>query len=72
MLFNYKGYFSVVLLGISDAGYKFIYADVGAEMKASDGGIWKNCSFSQYLLDPANPFDIPVSEPLQNLDNPAP
>ena len=40
MFFNYKGYFSLVLLGICDADYKFIYVDVGAEGKASDGGIW--------------------------------
>jgi hypothetical protein len=58
--YNYKGYFSTVLLGICDADYKFLYVSVGAEGKASDGGIWQQCSFHEYLHDQSNPLQIPT------------
>ena len=68
--FNYKGYFSIVLLGICDSDYKFIYVDVGAEGKASDGGIWNHSTFAQHMLDPCNPLDIPEPVPLNNVNTP--
>ncbi|XP_036320823.1 uncharacterized protein LOC118735273 isoform X3 [Rhagoletis pomonella] len=34
--FNYKGYFSVVLLAVVDAHSRFIYVDIGANGRASD------------------------------------
>jgi hypothetical protein len=57
--YNYKGYFSTVLLGIADADYKFLYVSIGAEGKASDGGIWNKCTFYEYLSDTNNPLNIP-------------
>lgn len=38
--FNYKHTFSVILLAVADAEYKFIFCDVGSQGKCSDGGIF--------------------------------
>ena len=70
--YNYKGYFSIVLMAICDADYKFLYVDVGAEGKASDGGIWRNCSFAQHLHDPTNPLGIPMPDKIGSMDTPTP
>ena len=37
--FNYKGYHSVVLLGLVDANQTFIMADVGCNRRVSDAGV---------------------------------
>ena len=43
--YNYKGFFSIVLLAIVDYKYKFIFADVGCQGKISDGGVYPNSFF---------------------------
>lgn len=47
--FNYKQQFSIVLLGISDSNYCFLFADVGCQGRISDGGVLKNSSFWRKL-----------------------
>lgn len=41
--FNYKRYFSIILLAIIDANNRLIYMDVGTEVKAADSGVLKEC-----------------------------
>ena len=44
LYYNYKGFNSIVLMAVADAGYKLLYVHVGAEGNASDGGTWKHCT----------------------------
>ncbi len=37
--YNYKGFFSIVMMAVVDAKYKFILVDIGATGSQSDGGI---------------------------------
>ena len=36
--YNFKGFYSVVLLAIVDANYNFMYVNVGANGRCNDGG----------------------------------
>lgn len=57
--FNYKKTFSIVLMAIVDADYKFICVDVGAYGKNSDGGIFSNSNIGKALI--SNTFNVPES-----------
>lgn len=45
MFHNYKGSFSIVLLAVVDARYRFRMIDVGAYGKSSDGGTLSTSTF---------------------------
>ena len=49
--FNYKKYFSIVLMAVSDAMYRFVYVDVGTAGRWSDGGTFDNCSLNRKLTE---------------------
>lgn len=46
---NYKHYFSIGLLTVAHANYKFIYVDVGSYGKDSDSTIFKNSALWENL-----------------------
>lgn len=49
LFFNYKGFFSIVLLGVVDANYCFISVDIGSYGSCSDSYAFKNSNFGQRL-----------------------
>lgn len=55
--FNYKQSFSVILMALVDHDYCFTYIDVGAKGRASDGGVWRNCTLNEAMQ--ANTLNIP-------------
>jgi hypothetical protein len=62
LYFNYKKYFSVVLLAICDANYNFTYIDVGSFGKSADSQIFQNSSISKAISE--NRLDLPSPAPL--------
>ena len=58
--FNYKSSFSIVLLALVDADYKFLYVDVGCNGRISDGGVFRNSSLSSALS--LNTLNISLSD----------
>lgn len=51
LYYNYKNYFSLVLLGVCDANYNFIYVDIGAYGKSSDSSVFKDTSLYNELIN---------------------
>ncbi|XP_071575542.1 uncharacterized protein [Temnothorax nylanderi] len=47
--FNYKKYFSLVLMASCDASYKFTWVDIGQYGSMSDGGVWNNSTLADAL-----------------------
>jgi len=45
--YNYKGYFSIVLMALVNSKYEFVYVDVGTNGRVSDGGVWNKCKLKQ-------------------------
>ncbi|XP_068121499.1 uncharacterized protein [Hyperolius riggenbachi] len=49
MYYNYKGFYSVVLMALVNARYEFVMVDIGALGRMSDGGVIDNTSFYRKL-----------------------
>lgn len=60
--FNYKSFFSIVLFALVDANYNFLFVDVGAQGRISDGGILKNTILWQKIQEKS--LNIPEPKPL--------
>nr|XP_020448916.1 protein ALP1-like [Monopterus albus] len=60
--FNYKGTFSIVLLALVDADYKFLAVDVGGFGSNSDGGIFANSRLGKALQ--SGDLHVPSASPL--------
>ena len=70
LYFNYKGFFSIVLLGLVDADYKFLWLDVGGYGHMSDAQIFNASELKECLED--NSIGLPAADPLPNDDRPTP
>ncbi|XP_040199369.1 protein ANTAGONIST OF LIKE HETEROCHROMATIN PROTEIN 1-like [Rana temporaria] len=67
--FNYKKYFSFVLMAVVDAKYNFIYIDVGAYGSSSDSGVFNHSTFGRMIR--ANSLDLPNDSSLPGTNEPA-
>ena len=68
--YNYKKFHSIILLGLVDANYKFMYAHIGAAGSAGDANTWNNCSLHESIRD--GRAGLPDPQPLPNDDEDIP
>ena len=68
--FNYKGFFSIVLLAIVDGDYKFVWVNIGANGSASDCGIYNRSPLEVALRE--GTLGFPDAAPLPHDDVPIP
>ena len=45
LFYNYRSYFSIVLLAVASADYRFVMADVGAHGSSNDSGVLNHITF---------------------------
>nr|CAI5856878.1 unnamed protein product [Callosobruchus analis] len=64
MFYNYKNYFSIVLMAVVDANYRFLMIDVGAYGKDSDAGVFSNSPIYQNIENGTVP--LPKGQKLPN------
>lgn len=60
--FNYKGFFSIVLMAVVDADYKFLFADIGKQGRISDAGVY-NCTSLKEAIE-SRTINFPDACPL--------
>lgn len=49
LYYNYKHFYSVILMALVDANYEFVYIDIGKQGRMSDGGVLEWTSFYRNL-----------------------
>ena len=65
--FNYKSFFSIVLLALVDADFTFLYVNVGCQGRISDGGLFKNSELYHLLVNGES--NLPDSRQLPDLSS---
>ncbi len=70
LYYNYKKFYSLVLLAVVDADYKFMYADIGGMGHQSDCQLYNDSSLA-YGLENGH-LNLPPPEPLPNDNVPFP
>ncbi|KAM4011680.1 putative nuclease HARBI1 [Anomaloglossus baeobatrachus] len=65
--YNYKGYFSLIMMALVNANYEFINVDVGMNGRVSDGGVLEHTAFGEHLQNGALHLP-PNSETTGNLN----
>jgi hypothetical protein len=63
---NYKGFFSLILLALVDADYKFTWASVGANGSTSDCAVFNVCDLKSGIED--GTFNVPEPDFLPKTD----
>ncbi|XP_069596094.1 uncharacterized protein [Ranitomeya imitator] len=68
--FNYKKYFSVVLMAVADAHYKFVAIDVGAYGSTGDSRVLRTSQIGMQILRDGG--TLPAPRPLPGSTHPVP
>lgn len=63
LYYNYKGFFSIVLLAVCNARYSFTLVDIGNYGSMNDSGIFNNSNFGKTLL--GETMNLPRAQPLE-------
>ncbi|XP_044139368.1 protein ALP1-like [Bufo gargarizans] len=66
--FNYKKYFSIILMAIADAEYRFVAVDIGAYGRTNDSMAFKTSAMGRRLY--SKQFGLPPARPLPGTDGP--
>ena len=64
LFYNYKSYFSIVLLAVTSADYRFVMVDIGAYRSRNDSGVLNNTALFKCLK--RKELGIPPSKQLPN------
>lgn len=70
LFYNYKGFFSIVLMGLVDADYKFLWVNIGAEGSQSDCGVFNRSALEPALREDTMGFPRPRPLPHDDKDIP--
>lgn len=70
MFYNYKGYYSLVLLAVADANYNFVFVDVGAYGKDCDSSVFKETSLWNKMQE--NTLNLPAPRVLPGMEEELP
>jgi hypothetical protein len=62
MFYKYNDLFSVVLMGVADTNYRFVYADIGRYGKYCDSATFKR--FTLWTSVQTNMLELPSDRPL--------
>ena len=70
LFYNYKNFFSMVMMAVVDADYKFIWLSVGSYGSSSDGQIFNNSELRPMLEEGTLGFPPPSHLPHADRDTP--
>ncbi|KAM3936839.1 uncharacterized protein RB166_001486 [Leptodactylus fuscus] len=68
LFYNYKQFFSVVLLALADSDYKFVIVDIGAYGSSADAAIFRASRMKEWLT--SNQLALTEPRPLPGLSGP--
>ena len=58
--YNYKHFYSILLMALVDANYRFIYIDVGATGRSGDAGVFERSTLKAAMYDDQLSFPKPA------------
>ncbi len=70
LFYNYKVFYSIILLALVDEDYMFLWVDVGQNRSSSDAQIFNQCELKEAIKD--GTIGFPPDDPLSDDDRPIP